>query len=128
MAKTMKQLYCSVCMIYDCGKHVLSEECINKMFNYYSLDNRRSDEDKYESAFQLCLFYQKLKNSSYCEESSGDDCYREHQVFESRDKDVVSVCGPHCYKELNMDKFREISVIKSRLLSPINIGLITMGI
>ena len=25
MSKTMKQLYCSICMVYDCGKHALSD-------------------------------------------------------------------------------------------------------
>ena len=39
MSKTMKMLYCMICLTYDCGKHKMDDVCHEKDYRYISPKN-----------------------------------------------------------------------------------------
>ena len=40
LGDTPKSLYCSVCYLYDCGKHHIEGKCLDERHHYYNYDKK----------------------------------------------------------------------------------------
>lgn len=61
MPKTMKNLFCSVCLIYDCGQHSLDQNTKDKQYQYVAPNNILSEDEKLKSALGLCMAFRALQ-------------------------------------------------------------------
>ena len=58
MPKTMKTLYCAVCLIYDCGQHALDDIAKEKSYQYVSPKNVVAGGVRLEEAVVLCRAFE----------------------------------------------------------------------
>ena len=60
MAKTMKQLFCSICLLYDCAPHSWDSSLKEREFHYIAPAKAISERQRLKDAISLCLAYQQL--------------------------------------------------------------------
>lgn len=109
LSKTMKQLFCPICLVYDCQTHLLSASSVQQHFQYVRpFEATQRSEERKRTA--LRLFKQLFV------------------IFEQQPAEG-EFCSPDCYKRLNEERWERLKGKReSRFFSPIFEGMIKMGI
>jgi hypothetical protein len=110
MPKTMKQLFCWICLIYDCQLHSLEETAKERSFHFAAPKNLHSPKEHIAAGITLYAHYQHLLKMDAI--PAGGDC----------------PCSPKCYRYLKKTSWEELQAKRAALLSPIVKGVIKMGI
>jgi len=110
MPKTLKMLFCPVCLIYDCRKHSLDENVFEERnYQYLSPENMLGEEEKLFSAIKLCLAHNELVSKNKLERE--DPCH-----------------STQSYKRLTDSAWHELARKRATLMSPLVKALIKLGI
>lgn len=109
LPKTMKTLFCTICLLYDCGQHGQDEQLPDKQFQYLSPTNIHPPRRQLELAISLLHAHQML-------------------VLHRPTALPDNPCSPECYKMLKPAEWAKVQSLRMRLLSPVVRGLIVLGI
>ena len=109
LSKTMKQLFCPICLIYDCQTHLLSASALHNHFQYVRrFDPAQRSEERKRTALRL---------------------FKQLFVIFERQPAEARFCSWSCYKRLDEEKWERLKGKRERrFFSPIFEGLIKMGV
>lgn len=110
LSKTMKQLFCPLCLVYDCQAHLLSASAVHHHFQYVPpFDPVQRAEERKRSA--LRLFKQLFV------------------IFERQPAETQQTCSERCFGRLDEERWERLKGERgSRFFSPVFEGVIRMGV
>ena len=112
MPKTMKNLFCGICLTYDCGRHSLDATLAEKQYQYVAPGNQLNQREHMEHAVLVCRVYEELVSRG--------------KVYSPQL--TTNPCSPKCFTLLTENEWRAVQSTRSKVLSPLVKGLIRLGV
>jgi hypothetical protein len=110
MAMTMKNLFCWICLVYDCSQHPEQEALKERDYHFAAPANLIPQQEHIAKATTLYVQYQYLTRQG------------------TIPKDGDGPCSSKCYRLLTAASWEELQGRRGVLLSPIVKSVVKMGI